>query len=54
MKDIQELEIYSPIKDFPDYLVTSRGRILSLKYGKIREIKINNFYKTFLHFSCIY
>ena len=45
MKDVHELEIYALIKDFPDYLVTSHGRILSLKYGKIKEIKIKKNHK---------
>lgn len=39
MKDMHELEVYAPIKGFPDYLVTSQGRVLSLKYGKMKELK---------------
>lgn len=43
MKDVHELEVYSSIKDFPNYLVTSHGRVLSLKdnHGKdrIKELK---------------
>lgn len=43
MKDFRELEIYAPIEGFPDYLVTSWGRVLSLKdsHGKdrIKELK---------------
>ena len=43
MKDLHELEVYACIEDFPDYLITSQGRVLSLKYGKLKEIKqINN------------
>lgn len=34
MKDVHELEVYAPIKDFPNYLITSHGRVLSLKYRK--------------------
>lgn len=41
MKDMHELEIYAPIKDFPNYLVTSHGRVLSLKRGKMKELKQN-------------
>lgn len=39
MKEVHELEIYSPINDFPDYLVTSHGRVFSLKHGKLKEKK---------------
>ena len=39
MKDVHELEVYSPIDDFPDYLVTSHGRVFSLKYNKMKELK---------------
>ena len=39
MKGVHELEIYAPIKDFPDYLVTSHGRIMSLKGKQIKEMK---------------
>ena len=39
MKDVHDLEIYAPIKGYTDYLVTSHGRILSLKGNKIKEIK---------------
>ena len=43
MKNVHELEIYAPIDGFPDYLVTSHGRVLSLHTyhgsNKIREIK---------------
>ena len=46
MKDVHETERFATIDGFPDYLVTSHGRILSLKYGKIREIKIRKNYKT--------
>ena len=43
MKDKHELEIYAPIKGFPDYLVTSFGRVLSLKQGNLKEKKqVNN------------
>lgn len=37
MKDVHELEIYACIDGFPDYLVTSKGRVLSLKHGKLEE-----------------
>ena len=39
MKDIHELEIYSPIDGFPDYLITSQGRVFSLKHDKLKELK---------------
>ena len=43
MKDVHELEVYSSIKDFPNYLVTNNGRVLSLKDNKgkrrIKELK---------------
>ena len=39
MKDMHESEEYLPIEGFPDYLITSQGRVLSLKYGKMRELK---------------
>ena len=39
MKDVHETERNAPIEGFPDYLVTSHGRVLSLKYGKMRELK---------------
>lgn len=43
MKNKQDLEIYAPIDEFTDYLVTSHGRVFSLKYGKLKELKpINN------------
>ena len=39
MKDVHETEKYATIDDFPDYLVTSHGRVLSLKHDDIRELK---------------
>ena len=39
MKDVHELEIYAPIEGFPDYLITSHGRVFSLKHGKMKELK---------------
>ena len=42
MKDVHELEVYSTIEGFNDYLVTSQGRVLSLNYNrenKMRELK---------------
>ena len=39
MKINNDLEIYTPIKDFPNYLITSHGRVLSLKFNKIKELK---------------
>ena len=32
-------ESYLPIEGFPDYLITSHGRVFSLKHGKMRELK---------------
>ena len=42
MKDVHELEVYSPIEGFPNYLVTSHGRVLSLKdnHGKDRILEL--------------
>ena len=39
MKDKHDLEVYAPIDGFPDYLVTSYGRVFSLKHGKLKELK---------------
>ena len=43
MEDEHDLEIYSPIEGFPNYLVTSHGRVLSLKdnvgKNRIKELK---------------
>lgn len=39
MKDVHETEKYATIDGFPDYLVTSNGRVFSLKYGKFKELK---------------
>lgn len=39
MKDVHETERNAPIEGFPDYLITSHGRVFSLKYGKMRELK---------------
>ena len=39
MKNKYELEIYACIDGFPDYLVTSKGRVLSLKGNNIKELK---------------
>ena len=36
---MHESEKYLPIEGFPDYLITSQGRVLSLKYGKMIELK---------------
>ena len=36
---MHETEKYAPIEGFPDYLITSHGRVFSLKYGKMRELK---------------
>ena len=30
---MKDLEIYAPIPDFPNYLVTSNGRVLIIKKG---------------------
>ena len=30
---MKQLEIYAPIPEFPNYLVTSNGRILNIKKG---------------------
>lgn len=35
---MKELEIYAPIPDFPNYLVTSNGRILNIKKG-MKQLK---------------
>ena len=39
MKDMHDLEVYACIDGFPNYLVASHGRVLSLKGNKIRELK---------------
>ena len=39
MKNNNDLEIYAPIKDFPNYLVTSRGRVFSLRHDKLKKKK---------------
>ena len=39
MKDVHESERYAPINGFPDYLITGHGRVFSLKYGKMKELK---------------
>ena len=39
MKDVPETERFAPIEGFPDYQITSHGRVFSLKYGKMRELK---------------
>ena len=39
MKDIHETERYTTIDAFPDYQITSYGRVLSLKHGKLKELK---------------
>ena len=36
---MHESEKYLPIEGFPDYLITSQGRVFSLKYGKLKELK---------------
>ena len=35
---MHESEKYLPIEGFPDYLITSQGRVISLKYGKMKEL----------------
>ena len=35
---MKELEIYAPIPEFPNYLVTSNGRILNIKKG-MKQLK---------------
>lgn len=42
MNDVHKLEIYAPIEGFPNYLVTSNGRVLSLKdnHGKNRILEL--------------
>ena len=35
---MKDLEIYAPIPEFPNYLVTSNGRILNIKKG-MRQLK---------------
>ena len=58
MKDVHDTERYAPINDFPDYLITSHGRVLSLHTyhgsNKIREIKshinkVNGYVQVNLH-----
>ena len=39
MKDVHETERFAPIEGFPDYQITSHGRVFSLKYGKMKELK---------------
>ena len=39
MKDVHDLEVYACIDGFPNYLVTSYGRILSIKGKQIKEMK---------------
>ena len=47
MKDVHEEERYAPIEGFPNYLVTSHGRVLSLKdnHGndRVKELKPQKF-----------
>ena len=45
MKDFHDLEVYACIDGFPNYLVTSKGRVLSLKdnNGKDRIKELNQF-----------
>lgn len=42
MKNNNDLEIYAPIDGFPNYLVTSHGRVLSLKdrHGNSRILEL--------------
>ena len=35
---MNNIEIYAPIPDFPNYLITSHGRVLNIKKG-MRELK---------------
>lgn len=53
MKEVHELEIYSPIEGFPNYLVTNNGRVLSLKdnHGKdrVKELKQCNHISGYMH-----
>ena len=47
MINMHESEKYLPIEGFPDYIITSHGRVLSLKYDKMNELnqrKIRNGY----------
>ena len=39
MKDVPETERFAPIEGFPDYQITSHGRVFSLKSGKMNELK---------------
>ena len=39
MKDFHETEKYTTIDGFPDYQITSHGRVFSLKHGKLKELK---------------
>ena len=39
MNDVHETEKFAPIEGFPDYQITSHGRVISLKYGKMKELK---------------
>ena len=45
MKNNNDLEIYATIKDFPNYLVTSHGRVISLNdnYGNYRMKELKQF-----------
>lgn len=38
---MKDLEIYSFIPDFPNYLVTSHGRVLNINKG-MKELKLEN------------
>lgn len=51
MKDMHELEVYACIEGYHNYLVTSHGRVLSLKYRKIRELKQGKDRGGYLHVS---
>ena len=39
MKDVPETERFAPIEGFPDYQITSHGRVFSLKSGEFKELK---------------
>ena len=39
MKDVHDTERYATIDGFPEYLVTSHGRVFSLKHGEFKELK---------------
>jgi len=38
---MENIEIWKPIKDYPDYIISNYGMIKSLKFGKERLMKCN-------------